>query len=219
METEIKLGFDSEKSLYDVIGSDWFAVYCIDPDSRITYLLENSYIDTSDMKVSSRGGMIRSRHYSGENDSFYEFTVKYGGGVEAGLHRRHEWNAKSVDGRFEIEKFKKDCSDSNEPLELLNEVLDGITDDDLELLCSNSFTRTTVKLKYENSVIEACFDYGTIEDSKGQIKEYICELELEILEGSVDDLNLMADVVRSHVKCEPFDDTKYHRTIKYIDKG
>ena len=219
METEIKLAFSSKESLYDVIGSDWFACYCIDPDSHSTYLLENSYIDTSDMKVSSRGGMIRSRHYSGENDDFYEFTVKYGGGVESGLHRRHEWNVKSVDGRFDIERFKLDCVCGDEPSELLDEVLSGITDDDLELLCSNSFTRTTVKLGIKNSVIEACFDYGTIEGSNGQIKEYICELELEIVEGTVDDLNSMADIVRSHAKCEPFDDTKYHRTIKYINKG
>ncbi|MCR5615543.1 MAG: CYTH domain-containing protein [Saccharofermentans sp.] len=219
METEIKLRFADEKSLYEVLDSDWFASYCTNPGNRRTYLLENRYIDTADMKVSMRGGMIRSRHYSGNSEDFHEFTVKYGGGVEGGLHKRHEWNLKSDDGVFAIDKFKSGCSGSAEPSKLLDEVLEGITDSDLILLCSNSFTRTTSQLKLDNSIIEACFDYGAIEDSEGIVREYICELELELLSGTTETLETMANIVREHASCEPFDDTKYHRTIRYIKKS
>ena len=167
------------------------------------------------MKVTSRGGMIRSRHYSGEDSDFYEFTVKYGGGVESGLHKRYEWNVKSETGAFAIEAFKKNAS-GEDPAELLDEVLAGIEDKDLVELCRNSFTRTTFKLRSGESILEACIDYGSIEDCVGQVREYICELELELISGRVKDAEAMAEIIMNHAPCKPFDDTKYHRTIKYI---
>ena len=97
METEIKLGFIDKESLLTVADADWFKAYCIDTGE--TFLLENTYLDTNDLKVTSNGAMIRVRHYSGDADDFYEFTVKYGGGVSDGLHRRFEWNVKAYPSR------------------------------------------------------------------------------------------------------------------------
>ena len=217
METEIKLGFADKESLYGVIGSDWFTAYCTDNTSGVSYILENSYRDTKDMLVSRRGGMVRVRHYAGGADDLYEFTIKYGGGVEGGLHKRYEWNVKSETGVFETAGFKKSAA-GGDPVELLDDLLDGITDADFIELCSNSFRRTTFELKYGGSTMEACIDYGTIEDSEGQIREYICELELELVSGDVNDVQAMSEVIMEHASCKPFDDTKYHRTIKYINK-
>ena len=218
METEIKLGFADKESLYGVIGSDWFTEYCTDGTSGVSYILENSYRDTKDMKVSSRGGMVRVRHYAGGDDDFYEFTVKYGGGVEGGLHKRYEWNVKSETGVFAIGEFKKNAADED-PVELLDELLEGISDTDLLELCRNSFRRTFLELRYGVSTMEACIDYGTIEDSEGQVREYICELELELVSGDVSDVQAMSEVIMANASCKPFDDTKYHRTIRYISKG
>ena len=100
METEIKLGFIDKESLLAVADADWFRAYCI--DNGDTSLLENTYLDTNDLKVTGNGAMIRVRHYSGDAKDYYEFTVKYGGGVSDGLHRRFEWNVKSDTDSFDV---------------------------------------------------------------------------------------------------------------------
>ena len=219
METEIKLGFDDEQSLYSVKGADWFSAFFIDSDPGQTYLLENSYLDTEDLKVTSRGGMIRSRHYVGGDSSFYEFTVKYGGGSADGLHKRYEWNVRSDDGILDINDFKAKAIECGDSPELLDEVLSGINEGELGLLCMNTFKRSIIKLKYGESLIEACFDYGDIKDSEDKVKEHICELELELVSGDVKDVLALADIITGKAPCKPFDDTKYHRTIKYLKRN
>ena len=108
MELEVKLSFDSRDKLYGLAVSDEFAKYCTDAVKPEPVLLENTYIDTSNMDITNRGGMIRVRHYKGSADDYYEFTVKYGGGVSEGFHKRYEWNARSEDDNFSIERFKSD---------------------------------------------------------------------------------------------------------------
>lgn len=217
METEIKLGFKDKESLLQVPAADWFKVYCLDDGD--TSLLENTYLDTKDHIVTGNGAMIRVRHYFGAQKDYYEFTVKYGGGVSGGLHRRYEWNVKSDKNVFEVEEFKAGAKGQTDSDDLLDAALEGVTDSDLNVLCRNSFTRTVIHLKYGDSTIEACFDHGTIEDGSDEVREYICELELELVTGRVEDIEAMADIVTNNAPCAPFDDTKYHRTLRYIDKG
>lgn len=217
METEIKLGFIDKDSLLAVAGAEWFKAYCLDAGD--TSLLENTYLDTRDLKVTLNGAMIRVRHYSGDDKDFYEFTVKYGGGVSDGLHRRYEWNVKSDSEAFDVEGFKAEAKGQGDSDDLLDRALAGITDNDLTVLCRNSFTRTVIHLKYGDSTMEACFDHGTIEDGRGQVREYICELELELVSGKVEDIEAMSRIVTDNAPCALFNDTKYHRTLKYIDKG
>lgn len=217
METEIKLGFDNDKSLLDVLDSDWFKALC--PDGQaVTYLLGNSYLDTPELTISKRGGMIRVRHYCGADEDFYEYTVKYGGGAAEGLHKRYEWNLKSDSDKFSVGSFKANA-EGNDPSQILEEALEGISDQDLILLCRNTFTRTTIALQYGGSVMEACFDRGAISDSEGVIRENICELELELISGDVSAIEHVSDIILANASCKPFDDTKYHRTIKYISRG
>ena len=217
METEIKLGFNDKDSLLAVAGAEWFKAYCLDTGD--TSLLENTYLDTRDLKVTGNGAMIRVRHYSGNAKDYYEFTVKYGGGVSDGLHRRYEWNIISDTEEFDVEGFKAGAKGQSDSDDLLDKALAGITDSDIRVLCRNSFTRTMIRLKYGDSTMEACFDYGAIEDGSGQVREYICELELELVSGRVEDIEAIAGIVTGNAPCAPFDDTKYHRTLKYIDKG
>ena len=217
METEIKLGFNDKDTLLKVAGADWFRTYCLDDGD--SSLLENNYIDTPDHRALSHGAMIRVRHYSGESRDYFEFTVKYGGGASGGLHKRYEWNVKSDSGLFEVEKFLKEADGQADSAELLAEALSGIKDDELCTLCRNTFTRTVYHLKYGESTMEACFDTGTIEDGSGIVRENICELELELVSGEVADIEAMARVITGNAPCAPFDDTKFHRTLKYAGQG
>ena len=214
MELEVKLGFSDKKSLTDFMSSDRFLKYCPEPEKASTSLLENSYLDTAGLTVTKRSGMIRVRHYSSDDDDRYEFTVKYGGGISAGLHRRYEWNVDSDNGVFSIEDFKRGAvSENDDSSELLEEAFKGVKDGDLSVVCSNSFTRTVYTLVFGKSTVEACFDSGFITGSSGTVAEEICELELELKEGNINDIKALSAIVIAEADCAPLDKTKYGRTL------
>ncbi|MBR2992851.1 MAG: CYTH domain-containing protein [Clostridiales bacterium] len=214
METEVKLGFKDKESLYKVALSENFRKLCPDNSGiREPVLLENTYLDTDDLAITSRGGAIRIRHYKGASEDSYEFTVKYGGGTSKGLHRRFEWNVKSNSGEFSIESFRIAATGGNDPYDLLNEVFKDITDDDLKIACFNSFNRTVYELRYNNSTIEACFDSGVIRNSDGTKSDEICELELELIKGDINDLDEVTSILTDGNDCAPLDMTKYIRTL------
>ena len=212
METELKFGFKEKDSLFALAKTDAFLKCCKDPD-RKPVLLENSYFDTRDLIITKRTGAVRVRHYSGEDTDSYEITVKYKGGTSKGLHQRYEWNADSIDGKFSIESFMSRMKDGEDPDGLLSEVFAGIKDEDLSVVCFNSFYRTYYELHFGNSVIEACFDSGMIRNSDGTKTDEICELELELISGSVEDLKELSGILTENADCSPLDKTKYGRTL------
>lgn len=212
METEVKLGFNDKESLFKVAKTDSFLKFCKNPDV-LPVLLENTYLDTEDLQITKRGGAVRIRHYSGNGEDSYEFTVKYGGGTSQGLHRRYEWNVKSDNDKFSIDNFKSGASGDKDPSDILNEVFSGLKDDDLKVVCFNSFYRTIYELSYGTSLIEACFDSGLIRNSDGTKTDEICELELEIAYGNIGDLEALTAILIKDADCEPLDKTKYSRTL------
>ena len=211
METEAKLAFKDKDSLYGFASSDGFLKFCTGASAPETVILGNSYLDTRDKDISNRGGMIRVRHYGGAGNDRYEFTVKYGNKVSGGLHQRYEWNVESDDGKFSVGEFKRLASD--DPQDILSEVFGDIKDEDLMIICSNSFSRTVYDLTYGKSEIEACFDSGIIKSSDGLRSDEICELELEIKSGEIDDLKALTALIIDMTGCVPFEDTKYRRTL------
>ena len=214
MELEVKLSFDSKDKLYGLAISDDFLKYCTGADMPEPVLLENTYLDTSDLSITGRGGMIRVRHYKGSDQDYYEFTVKYGGNVSDGYHKRYEWNARSSDNRFSIERFKELAASGDDPSDMLSEAFGDIKDEDLKPICSNSFNRTIYNLAFGDSTIEACFDYGLISNSDGSKTDEICELELELKSGDPADIDQLAKIITGKTGCVPLDNTKYGRTLK-----
>ncbi|MCR5328857.1 MAG: CYTH domain-containing protein [Saccharofermentans sp.] len=212
METEVKLGFKDKESLFKFAESDVFRKLCKICDDITPVYLENSYLDTNSLTLNGRDGMVRVRHYSAIGIDEYEFTVKCGGKVSGGLHQRMEWNVKSDTGLFSISEFKNKAS-GEDPVSYLDEIFEGLTDDDLKVICCNSFCRTVFELNYYQSRIEACMDYGTIRGSDPQKTEEICELELELISGDINDLNKLADKIIKEADCHPLDATKYRRTL------
>ena len=127
METEVKLAFDSPDRLWEILDSDWFMNFCLDNEPKEPVTLVNTYYDTADRKLSSRGGMIRIRLYkSGDNEDSYEHTVKYGGKVDNGLHQRYEWNVKADSKNFDVAEFKRNAYNEDDPNELLDEILEVV---------------------------------------------------------------------------------------------
>ena len=213
METEVKLSFKDKESLFKFAKSDMFRGLYVNSCDIEPLLLENSYLDTSDLTVSGRNAMVRVRHYSGGDKDEYEFTVKCGGNTAEGLHQRYEWNVKSDSGIFSINEFKLSAGGSDDPAELLDTVFEGLQDDDLKVMCCNSFNRTVYELNYGSSKIEACFDSGIIRGADPLKTEEICELELELIEGDVSDLNRLSEMYINEADCQPLDNTKFRRTL------
>ena len=216
METEVKLNFKNTESLMEAASSELFKGITVSSGSK-TMTLENYYLDTTDMKILDRNGSVRKRIVKGD-ETYIEGTVKYGGGASSGLHKRYEWNVR-LNGDFSIEEFKKDAPSDGDPIELLDEVFEGIESSDLKPLCFNSFRRTICKLKVNDSLIEACFDSGVIYNSDKSISEDICELELELISGSVDDLMCIAERAKDSFECLPLDKSKFQRTLELAKRG
>jgi triphosphatase len=72
------------------------------------------------------------------------------------------------------------------------------------------------EFNYKETTVMACFDSGIIKSSDGSRTDEICELELEMISGHVEDLNELADYFISNSGCVPFDRTKYRRTLDII---
>ena len=212
METEVKLSFKDKESLNNVTLTDSFRKYCLDLNSS-PMLLENSYLDTADMTVLNRGGSARVRHVSGDNTDYFEQTVKYKGGASSGLHQRYEWNVRTDSSSFSIDRFKNNAGKDGDPVEFLDLVFEGLKNTDLMILCFNSFYRTAYKLKYGNSLIEACVDSGVIKSPLNDETDEICELELELIEGDVNDLTELTELIVKENECVPLDKSKFMRTL------
>lgn len=216
METEVKLAFKDKDSLFKAALSEDFRKFLGDSEPD-TMLLENSYLDTTDMKILKRNASVRQRHVKGSED-YYEETVKFSGGASGGLHRRFEWNVRH-EGKFSVDDFKSLAKEHGDPVKLLDIVFEGVENDDLTVLCFNSFQRTVYELEFKDSKIEACYDSGLIKNSDGSKTDEICELELELITGNEDDLKELSGLISSKFDCHPLDKSKFQRTLELARRG
>lgn len=218
METEIKLAFKNKDELMAIINAEWFGDYCLDVGEKEPVKLTNTYFDTKDRSLKAKGTSIRVRLYEDEEGERYEHTVKYGGSVVNGLHQRYEWNVDSDSDTFDVEEFKAaSVRSDDDPNEILIEALGDTKTEDLVSLCSTYCERTTYTFGFGDSIMEACFDIGTI--TAGDKKEEICELELELESGDVVDLKDMAQFIIDNTDSRLFDDSKYIRALRLLDKA
>ena len=216
METEVKLAFKDKECLFSAVSTDWFKSRCQNPEN-LPVTLENFYLDTEGGVLASRGVSFRKRHYTPSDTDFFEFTAKYKGEVKEGIHNHYEWNLKTTDGVLDIESFKLNAE--GDGISLLAEILKGIKSEDLVILCSNTFERTYYDFRYEGSTMEACVDYGGIKDSEGKTCDIICELELELKEGTVEDLESAKAKIIADLGGVPFNETKLARTLRAWRSG
>lgn len=217
METEVKLAFKDRESLCEAAASDWFAANCTAATSPM--MLENIYLDTTNCVLGSRGAVFRKRHYTGKGVDHFEFTVKCELSVSDGVANRYEWNVKSPDGVITAEGFKREGAKDGDDPKILEDVLKGIEISDLVPLCSNSFERTLYDFSYGNSRMEACIDYGEIKDGEGNTCDIICEMELELKEGTLEDLEAAKAFILEKTDAKPFNIGKFQRTLRASRTG
>ena len=146
-----------------------------------TQNLRNWYFDTPDLRLSADKVALRIREQSGT----YIQTFKTKGNSVNGLHQRGEWE-------WQIDKPELDISllvEADYPP--AKQGADWAAE--LEVIFATNFARTVWIIEWPESdtVIEVALDQGEVSYTSLQGQAYaddICELELELKSGKVEDL-------------------------------
>ena len=157
--------------------------------------LDNTYFDTVDLKLQRELIAIRTRQ---QGDVWLQ-TVKCASASVGGLSQRPEWE-KPYQGEFDF---------SDIDLKPLRKHLQAIQDQ-LQPVFTTLFTRDTYFLKTESGAeILLMIDQGDIL-AKGQ-QAPLCELELELVSGSAQDLLQLAVELAETLPLVPSDISKAER--------
>lgn len=132
----------------------------------ITRTLRNVYFDTPDLSLHSHEMALRLRQ---AGDKWLQ-TLKGGGGVEAGLHSRNEWETELTGDALDLPALKA-----------AGGKLPRGAGKKLRPVFSTDFSRRMFELNYNDAIIELCMDSGEIR--AGDETRPISELELELKSG------------------------------------
>ena len=164
-------------------------------------LLEARYFDTEQGLLNKMGYAFRVRK---EKDGLIA-TLKGRGKVENGLHSRVEWNV-PVDSTWpDIMVFK------NEP-GFEQELIDMITPFRLHNIMDTMFTREKMLVRLNDSLIEVAIDCGFVRANNHNAP--IKEVELELIEGSVEVIKELGDILLSKFPVELSGKSKFARGLE-----
>lgn len=162
LEIELKLDLDPRDcerlDLTDMLGSG----------ESETHRLVSTYFDTPDLALRAAGYSLRVRRRGKERIQ----TVKANGGAAAGLFRRAEWERTTPGDEPVLDRGTGPLTQAL-PAEALAAIAPQFVSD---------IMRTTRMIDADGSRIEAAMDRGVIR--AGARAEAVCELELELKEGS-----------------------------------
>jgi Uncharacterized conserved protein len=136
--------------------------------------LLNIYYETADNWLRRHDMGLRIRGHNGR----YEMTMKIAGRVIGGLHQRPEYNIDLDKAELALEKLPAEVwPEGKLPVDLSAQV---------KPLFSTDFYREKWLVDHNQSRIELALDSGDVK--AGNQQEPICELELELLHGNVEDI-------------------------------
>ncbi len=145
-----------------------------DGEKPKTAQIISTYFDTEDRRLRKRGLTLRVRQKGGHREQ----TVKSAGTSSSGMFARQEWTV-PLNGKT------PDLSLINDP-DIRNR-MGLILDQELKPLFKTSVKRTTLVVDHsvspgDTARVELAFDQGRV--VSGKKSEQICELELELVEGT-----------------------------------
>ncbi|WP_313950625.1 CHAD domain-containing protein [Accumulibacter sp.] len=190
LETEIKLSLPAS-------ATRRLPAHPLLADSKpLRQKLVNTYYDTPDRQLQKKRIAVRHRH----KGSLCLLTVKSEAPAPGGLAQRNEWEVASQAGEF-------DFSHVDNPK--LRRFLEAAAPQ-LVPVFTTDFTRACwILTPQEGTRIEVALDRGTITADGRQ--ETICEVELELLEGSVADLFAIALALQHDLPLHPESPSKAER--------
>ncbi|WP_312239404.1 inorganic triphosphatase [Pantoea sp.] len=136
--------------------------------------LTNIYYETDDNQLRRWDMGLRIRGV----DRRYEMTLKAAGKTLGGLHQRPEYNVDLTVPELDIARLPAEIWPQGADLADLQSRL--------RPLFSTHFVREKWLVRYQQSEIEVAFDQGEV--AAGELKEPLCEVELELKSGERGDL-------------------------------
>ena len=165
--------------------------------------LLNTYFDTPKLELHTRRIAVRFRKKGWQ----WLCTVKSAEPASGGLAMRSEWETPATPGIFDFSHV--DADDFRKFLEQKR--------DQFEAIFTTDFHRQTWQLPYGESLIELAIDRGHIE-SRGR-RAAICEIELELLAGQVDDIFALTRELQHSIDLYPAIASKAERGYKlFLDE-
>ncbi|TDN47599.1 triphosphatase [Scandinavium goeteborgense] len=180
MDQEIELKFIVEQDGVETLRTQLNA---LSAEHVPAAQLLNIYYETADNWLRRHDMGLRIRGHNGR----YEMTMKIAGKVVGGLHSRPEYNIDLDKAELALEKLPAEVwPEGTLPPELASQV---------NPLFSTDFYREKWMVNHNQSRIELALDLGDVK--AGSHQEPICELELELLHGQVEDILEVAEQLLS----------------------
>jgi len=164
IETELKLRISSEHMMR-LKRHPFLRSMSIKP--AISRKLYSVYFDTPNLKLHHARMALRLRRIGKQ----YVQTLKGGGGVQAGLHLRNEWETPIAGEKLDFAALEAIGASPLKP-SLRNK---------LQPLFLTDFTRSIRMVEFEGALIEMAFDSGEVRARESV--HLISELELELKSG------------------------------------
>lgn len=172
METEMKLLID--ESLLGKLD-DLQLLGRVTVGRPAAHAQKDVYFDTPTYDLMSNGMGLRIRHADGKRIQ----TMKSGGSVQSGLHRRNEWESEIDADRPDVESLKRMAEGDDAAAKLLG--MPGLQDK-LQPIFTLDIERTVRQLRLPaGEEVEMAIDRGHI--VHGDKREPVSEIELEIKSG------------------------------------
>jgi len=180
MEIELKLALDPAAN--DTLRRHPLLAEHADGGARDAQLLAR-YFDTSDFYLRQHGAGLRVRKVDGE----WIQTMKAGGGVQAGLHARNEWEGPVARAWPNLNKLRKIIDGDGDGGADWSSLLDapGLAER-LQAQFAVRVERTTWDLHVDGAAIEMVLDVGAVEHNSAS--DPINEIELELKSGQPETL-------------------------------
>ena len=147
--------------------------------------LENDYYDNDkrDFQRHKMGFRVRG------NNGIYEQTLKTNGVVSGGLHQRNEYNVALNTATPELTLFEEKVWPQNWNVATVNTTLSK--------QFSTHFTRNAYKVSLPSGTVEIVLDCG--EATTDKASSPINEIELELMDGDINSLFLLAELINDNM--------------------
>ena len=160
--------------------------------------LLNTYYDTPELSLHARRIAMRFRKKAEQ----WLLTVKSAEPASGGLAVRSEWETAARPGVFNFTHVDDQA---------LRDFLEAAAPR-MEAIFTTDFKRQIWHVPFGSSLIELALDRGTVE-SKGR-KSTICEIELELLSGEIDDIFKLTRKLQDKLDLSPAIASKAERGYK-----
>ncbi|MBR0131192.1 MAG: CYTH domain-containing protein [Firmicutes bacterium] len=205
MEIEMKYSIPTEEmagTIWDELSMSEMA----DTGSAEKIVMKAVYFDTDDMDLAAHNVTVRVR---AEGERSFA-TLKWGGKSELGLHEREEVNIPISGEEFFIQPPADMFRESETGLDLVR----IIGDKQLRNLLETRFLRRRIRIFYSGSLIELAIDTGKIITDNGERR--ICELELELYNGSTEAVRDLGERIAQAFGLEPENKSKFARGLELL---